>query len=132
MTTGLAPEICNDFLKALFRQTNYTAPTAIWAQKHIGDPGAAGTANIAADATRVECTHDFGTDPTGASITNDAVIGPWDDVPAAEDYTHISLWTAETGGTFILSGTVTANAVAIGDSFDIPVGAFASAFQPAA
>lgn len=133
MTTGLAPALCNAVLKAIYQQTNFVAPTALWAKLHIGDPGADGTANPALNTTRVNVTAAFGTLAAGAtSITNDALMGPWDNVPDAEDYTHISLWDDPDAGNFQLSGEITANAVAVGDSFDIPVGDFTSSFTPAA
>ena len=40
----------------------------------------------------------------------------------AETYSHVSLWTASSGGTFIASGSITASAVSIGDTFTIPIG----------
>ena len=43
-------------------------------------------------------------------------------IAGTEDYTHFSAWTASTAGTFLFSGTITANAVTIGDTFTIPVG----------
>lgn len=131
MTTGLAASVCNSFLSAIYQQTNYTAPTALWAKLHKGDPGADGTANPATETTLIECTNDFGTDPSGASITNDAAIGTWDDVAAAETYTHVTLWEEEAATNFVASGEITANAVAVGDSFDIPAGDFTSSFTPA-
>lgn len=131
MPTGLAVAHCNDILKAIYQQGTYTGPAALWAKLHVGDPGANATANAAVNTVRKECTAAFGTDPTGAHITNDALIGTWDDAPAAEKYTHVSLWDDPDAGNLVDTGTITANTVAIGDSFDIPEGDFTSAFTPA-
>jgi hypothetical protein len=87
-------------------------------QLHVGDPGSAGTANVATENTRMEAT--FGT-ASGGSISTTADL-EWLDVPAAEDFTHFSVWTLVTGGTFGFSGTITANAVGIGDDFVIQTG----------
>ena len=91
-------------------------------QLHTGDPGSAGTANVAGNSTRKAITW---ASAAGGSIANDANID-WSDaeVTTAEDYTHVSLWTLATGGTFKASGTVTANAVAAsGDAFRLATGA---------
>lgn len=118
MPVGLAPAVANALLDALGNATNYTAPTAFWLRLHIGDPGAAGTANGAAHTTRQQVS--FGAAASGL-MSNDAAV-EWTNVSAAEDYTHWSAWTASTAGSFIMSGTITANAVLVGDTFRIPVG----------
>jgi len=100
--------------------TNYTAPTAFWIQLHTADPGAAGTTAIAGNATRKQVS--FGA-ASGGAIANDVAVS-WTagEVDSSEDYTHWSAWTASSAGTFICSGTMTANAVVIGDTFTIPIG----------
>ena len=67
-------------------------------QLHLGDPGSAGTANPAANTTRVQAT--FGTGATGRAISNTAQI-EWASVPNTETYTWISLWDASTSGNFL-------------------------------
>jgi hypothetical protein len=91
-----------------------------WVQLHVGAPGPNGTANVATNATRVDGHAAFAA-PAGGSSTSSAVLD-WLNVPAVEDYTHITVWDAQVAGAFQASGTVTANAVAIGDDFKIPVG----------
>ena len=56
-------------------------------------------------------------------MSNDTAIS-WTagEVDSTEDYTHWSGWTLVTGGVFIMSGPMTANAVVIGDTFTIPIG----------
>jgi hypothetical protein len=89
-----------------------------WLKLHTGAPGAAGTANAATNTTRKQAT--FGSASGGAATTTGDV--EWTSVPAAEDYTHVSGWSAESAGTVGWTGTITANAVAIGDTFRLPAG----------
>jgi hypothetical protein len=88
-------------------------------QLHTGNPGAAGTANIAGESTREQATGTFTI--SGGSTTNPNAVN-WTSVSTAETYTDVTLWSAPTGGVFLGSGTITANAVAIGDNFSIPIG----------
>lgn len=120
MAVGMASATANAVLNAYFNQTNITAPTAIWIQLHIGDPGAAGTANVASNTTRKDITSAIAA-ASGGAVTSDTLVS-WTSVPASEDYTHWSLWSASTAGTFYWSGTMTANAVTTGDTFNLAVG----------
>ncbi|MGQ5576764.1 phage tail fiber protein [Streptomyces sp. ECR3.8] len=92
--------------------------TYSWIKLHVGDPGAAGTANAAVETTRKQATW---ASASGAAKTTTADL-VWTGVAGSEDYTHFSMWTASTGGTFGGSGTITANAVTAGDTFTIPAG----------
>lgn len=118
MALGLAAAVANGFLDAIGNATNYTAPVAFWMKLHIGDPGSAGTGNPAGNTTRQQVS--FGA-AAGGAIANDAAV-TWTNVSTSEDYTHFSGHDASTGGAFIGSGTVTANAVTAGDTFTIPIG----------
>ncbi len=118
MATGLAAAVANAWLDALGNATNYTAPTEFWIKLHTGEPGSAGTSNAATETTRKQAS--FGAAASGA-ISNDAAL-TWTNVAASEDYTHWSAWTASSGGSFLCSGTVTANAVTSTDTFTIPIG----------
>lgn len=89
-----------------------------YVQRHTGPPGAAGTSNVAADATRKQVTW---TSPSGGAMANSGAI-QWTNVSASEDYSYISHWSASSGGNFGGSGTITANAVTSGDTFTIPDG----------
>lgn len=120
MAVGLAAATANSLLDALLNATNYTAPTAVWIKLHIGDPGAAGTANAATNTTRqsLSCAN-----ATAGTCTSDAAV-TWTGVSGSEDYSHYSAWTASSAGTFLFSGVITANAVTAGDTFTIPIGDF--------
>lgn len=119
MATGFSATVANALLNAVAKATNYTAPTAFYLKLHVGDPGSAGTSNPAGHTTRAQVT--FGTNASGGAISNTAAV-TWTNVTTAEDYTHWSAWDASTSGNFLLSGTMTANAVQVGDSFEIPIG----------
>lgn len=119
MATGLAPATANSILNALCRNTAWTTPTAVYVKLHVGDPGAAGTANPATETTRKQAT--FGTGATGGAISNTVAI-TWTGVAGTEDYTHFTVWDSLTVGNFQFSGTITANAVTTGDDFVIGVG----------
>lgn len=122
MSVGLAAATANSLLNAIYNQANYTAPTAIWVQLHVDDPGSAGTSNVATETTRKDITSSFSS-ASGGAVTNDVAI-TWTGVAGTEDFTHWSLWSASSGGTFYQSGTISANAVTAGDTFTIPVGDF--------
>lgn len=121
MPVGLSADVANAWLNALVRQANYTAPEAVFVQLHTGDPGDDGTSNVAANSTRMEATSAFDDAASGGAISNTAAIS-WTNVPATEDYTHITLWDASNSGNFLASGSITANAVTAGDNFTLPIG----------
>jgi uncharacterized membrane protein YgdD (TMEM256/DUF423 family) len=118
MTTGFATATANAFLDAVCRNVSY-ANSAVWIKLHTGDPGAAATSNAAGNTTRMQAT--FGSAAASGTISNTVAI-LWTSVSTSEDYTHFSAWTASTAGTFLFSGTITANAVGAGDNFNVPIG----------
>jgi hypothetical protein len=119
MAEGISSYAATAFLNAIGNNTSLAVTTA-YIQLHTAAPGANGTANVAGNATRKSVS--FGS-ASGGAISNDAAI-EWTsgEVDTSEDYTHWSLWTASTNGTFLMSGTITANAVTSGDEFTIPTG----------
>jgi hypothetical protein len=128
MTVGIAASQANAMLDALCRNVSY-ANAAVWVKLHVGDPGAAGTSNAAGETTRKQAT--FGTGAASGTIANTVALA-WTNVSTGEDYTHFSIWTASTAGTFLGSGTMTANAVGAGDDFNIAIGALTVPFTIAA
>lgn len=111
--------VANSWLDALCRNTSY-ANAAVWVQLHTGAPGAAGTANVATESTRKQVT--FGAAASGRTISNTVAI-EWTAVSTTETYTHISLWTASSAGTFLGSDDLSASAaMTAGDTFRIPIG----------
>lgn len=118
MAVGLAAATANAILDALCRSVAWSDPAAFWIKLHVGDPGSAGTSNAATETTRKQPTFSAA---SGGAITNSAAI-TWTNVAGTEDYTHWSAWDASTAGTFLMSGTITANAVVTADTFEIPIG----------
>lgn len=93
--------------------------TEVWVKLHKGSPGAAGTENAATETTRKKATMSAASE--GASANTAAL--EWTEVSTTEEYTHISLWTAEAAGTFRGSDELSSKAaVTEGDTFKIPVG----------
>lgn len=112
MAVGLSATLANDML-GRFTTLGYR-----WIKLHIGDPGAAGTANPAVNTTRLQATW---TTPAAGAMETTAALA-WTSVAGTEDYTHYSVWDASTAGSFGHSGLVTADAVVAGNNFTIPAG----------
>lgn len=116
MATGLSTAAASECLTALTTGTG----NFVYIQLHDGDPGSAGTANVADETTRQSMTWTG----SNATRTNSGDV-TWDDVTVAsgtQTYTHFTAWDAATSGNFGFSGTITANSVSDGDSFTIPAG----------
>jgi hypothetical protein len=91
-----------------------------WVQLHTADPGTGGTA-VANGGERQQIT---GAPSASGGIKVTGADLDWLDVATTEEYTHYSLWTASTSGTFIGSGSVTGGSVTAGNNFQIPAGDF--------
>ncbi len=110
----------NKMLDALVGRATYTASAACYVKLHTGDPGAAGSNNAATNTTRQQAT--FGSAAVSGAISNTAAV-EWTNVSTTETYSHISLWTASSGGTFLGSDDLSSSAaVTAGDTFRIAVG----------
>lgn len=109
MSVGLSAAEANAILDAF---------DGAWVQLHVGDPGAAGTANVAVETDRQQLSLAAA---AGGAVANDVAM-TWVGVSGAEDYTHLTIWTLAAAGVFRASGGMTANAVQVGDTFVIPVG----------
>jgi hypothetical protein len=111
MAVGLSTAEANAALDAL--------TASPWVKLHLGDPGNAGTANAATETTRKQVT--FAAASGAARTTTGAA--EWTSYPAAETVSHISYWTASSGGTFLGSAALTASkTMAIGETLRIPTG----------
>lgn len=119
MATGFAPAIANAVLDSLARAIAWTPPAEVWIQLHTADPGAAGTANVAANTTRKQAT--FGSAASGGSISNTVAVA-WSSVSATETYVYFSAWSASMAGTFLFSGALSATTTTAGDSFTVAIG----------
>lgn len=109
----------NKILDAVGNATAIGLSGALYAKLHIGDPGAAGTANAAANTTRqaISCAV-----AAAGAMVSDAEVR-WNSVPNAETYTHISVWDANAAGVFVSSDDLpTSKTVGVGDNFYIASG----------
>lgn len=96
--------------------TSFTAPAAVYAKLHTGDPGEDGTANAAGETTRKAVT--FGASSNGVLTLSNSPA--WTSVSTAETWSFISLWDAAAAGNCLGSGALTASkTVAIGDNATI-------------
>lgn len=96
--------------------TSYTAPAAVYAKLHTGDPGEDGTTSAAGETTRKEVQ--FGAASNGViSLSNSP---SWTNVSTSETYSHVSLWDSSTAGNCLGSGALTASVtVTAGDTFNL-------------
>lgn len=96
----------------------FSATTTVYVQLHTGDPGAAGTANVSAGSTtRVAVTQSA---PASGAMAISGTNPAWTNGGTSETITHISHWTALTGGSFLYSVAVTASkAWASGDGLTL-------------
>lgn len=120
MATGLASGIAQAILDALCRSVAWVEPADFYVKLHTGDPGAAGANSAFGDATRKLAT--FAAAASDGTITTSADLN-WTAVTAAGTVTHVSFWSAVTGGTFLGSDDLaTPRTLAIGDNFTILAG----------
>lgn len=93
-------------------------------QLHVNDPGANGTASVAAQSTRMAITWGTPDDTVAGVVTlthsNTLSVAS---AAATEDWTHVSHWNQlAAGGDFGGSGTVTADPITVGNARDFPPG----------
>ena len=126
MATGISTYLANKWLDALGNNTAFSV-TACYAQLHVGDPGAAGTANAATETTRKSVS--FAAASNGA-IASDADV-TWTNISGSQDATHFTAWDGITGGTFLFSGTITGNPYTAGDTYTISSGSLTASLTVA-
>lgn len=115
MTVGLATTA---FANALLNTVNGTSfsISATWVQLHVGDPGAAGTANVSAVSTRQQAT--FAAASLG-SLALASTPTAWN-MTTTETISAISVWSLATVGTFYWSASLAVNkTVANGDTLTL-------------
>jgi hypothetical protein len=119
MAVGLASGVANSILDALCRSVAWSEPANFYVKLHLGDPGAAGAGNAAAETDRTEAIFSAA---SGGAITNSSAV-TWLSVSNTETYTHVSFWSAAAAGTFLGSDALNASvAVTAGDDFTIAIG----------
>lgn len=89
-------------------------PAGLFIKLHIGDPGADGTANPAANTERKAVTFlaiaspAFSGTASGDADALTAANVEWDALPATETYSHISVWDDATLGNSWYKGAMVA------------------------
>lgn len=112
---ALAEGTLNEILKG-FKGEEFKI-AELWVKLHKGSPGSAGTENAATETTRKKITFAA---PASKQIKNSAAM-VWTNVSTTENYTHISLWTAEAAGTFKGSEALKSEAkMEATNTFEIP------------
>lgn len=130
---GFSLATASAVLGAVYKATSYSESSGLWIQLHTDHPGPAGTDNIATETTRMEATSAWGADPVDnmdgtVTLTSDSDIGPWTSVAGTETYEYYSMWSDETAGTFIDSGSVTDGSVTAGDNWTATAGTVTRTF----
>ena len=116
MADNISALVANEVLALLLNGTTFAGFAATYVQLHTGAPGAAGTSNVAGNSTR-QPAGTFQTPLSG--ITSNVAAINWTAVSTSETYSHVSLWSAASGGTFIASGSISAAAITAGQNFTI-------------
>jgi len=96
-------------------------PATLYVKVHIGNPGAAGTSNAAAETTRKAFTRNAS---GGDAHTENVALVEWLNAAADEDLTHLTAWDAVSGGNCWLVGAIS-NApinVLAGNTIQIDIG----------
>lgn len=127
MTTGPSEYLINQWLDATFNNDSFAIGT-VYIQLHVGDPGGAGTLNVATETTRKALSS---ATATAAGIASDAAL-TWPAIAGSQDPTHWSAWDVSSGGNFLGSGLITSAAYTAGQTFTIPIGDFTINMTPAA
>lgn len=120
MTAGLAPSLVSGWLNTLRSAGSaYNAVAGTFAQLHTGDPGAAGTSSVSEGST-TRNSFTFAASSSGSALALSDEPAAWTNDGTSETLTHISVWTAASGGTFLFSVALTASkAWADGDTFTL-------------
>lgn len=100
MAEGLSTGLVSNLLNTLRAAGAAFGPVAgSYVQLHTGNPGAAGSSAVSAGSTtRLAATLDASSGGSALALSDD--VGPWTNGGASETLTHISVWTASSGGTF--------------------------------
>ena len=117
MAHGIGSYLGNAWLNALGNNTSF-AVAQVYVKLHVGDHGAAGTANPATETTRKAVS--FGVASAGVLTSDDDVT--WTNIAGSEDANHFTAWDSLTTGNFLFSGTITANPYDAGDTYAIDAG----------
>jgi hypothetical protein len=117
MATGFSSYLADNLLDAFGNATAFSVAN-VYVQLHVGDPGAAGTANVATETTRQSAS--FSAASAGV-LTTDAALN-WVNILGSQDATFFSVFDSATAGNFLFSGTIAGNPYTAGDTYTIEAG----------
>jgi hypothetical protein len=106
------------------------APATPFVMLHIGDPGAAGTANeaqkpsAAGDIARKAATFGEAAAGTGEQVSTTTADISWSsaEIDTGQEITHFSIWSAESGGTCLFIAAVDTPKTTGSDGVTIGIG----------
>lgn len=105
------------FLHGFVKEESTSVTNEVEIRLHIGNPGAEGTANVAAEAKKKTAT----VESLGGVVHNTTAI-EWSEVAAKETYSFFTVWK-KAGGAFMGYGEWTPSvAVEVGDTFKVNIG----------
>jgi len=108
-------------IEHMFRNQAYTTPSAIWASLHSSDPGLLG-ANEIVGGSYVRMQVSMNAAAAKSAVSASTITYTY--MPAVS-VTHAGLWHAGFGGSFLLSGSLSASKIVnSGDSFQFLAGNF--------
>jgi len=111
----------NTIIDHNFRNQSYTTPSAIWASLHTADPGLLG-ANEVTGGSYVRMQVSMNAAAAKSAVSASTITYTY--CPATS-VTHAGLWAAGFGGSFLLSGSLSASKIVnSGDSFQFLAGNF--------
>jgi hypothetical protein len=105
MADGLSTaNLANKILNNLINNTSWTAPTNIYAELHIGTPGAAGTSNPSAGSvTRNVLAYSAA---SGGSVALSSNSAAWTNGSGTETLSDVAFWDAASSGNFLWSAAM--------------------------
>lgn len=124
MTAGLSAAKAASILNT-YRATNFTSVSG-FVKLHVGDPGAAGTANPSAVTTRNAISFNA---PSAGSMTLSSLASYT--MTTSETITHVSIWDASTAGNFMESWALSSG-VAVVNGSTLTFNTFTLSYSPIA
>ncbi len=104
MAVGLSTTNLANLMLSLVDTASVTGYASTYVQLHTGDPGSAGTTAVSAETDRKAVT--WAAESGGSkAMTGTLEWAAWDQ--GTETISHISLFSASSGGDFIWSGALT-------------------------
>lgn len=99
-------------------------PGTLYMQGHTGDPGTNGTANVAAETDRIAVSGwtAAGAGAAGYRAKSNTAICDLLNAAATETWTHVTWWSASSGGTCWFVDDIANTGITGGDTIRIVIG----------